>query len=43
MFDIVVNSLLVVSVVVFLVAEFRQWGVPEHLKNMPLTDLEDET
>ncbi len=42
MFDFIVNTLMLVLFVVFVIAEVQQWGLPKHMKKLPLTYFEKE-
>jgi len=41
--ELIEYSILGLIVAVFCWAEYRQWGVPEHMKHLPLTDFKDES
>lgn len=42
MFDLFVNITILALFVLFLIAEVQQWGVPTHMKKLPLTYFEKE-
>jgi hypothetical protein len=40
--EMIVDGIVFALFVVFIIAEVQQWGVPKHMKKLPLTYFEKE-